>query len=300
MDGLGDGLGRRVIGVTPPALEPPSSNSNGNSTSPPVVQLSNVSFVREGRTIVAPLDWQIEADERWLVLGANGSGKTSLVRICAMYEHPSSGEVRVLGEQLGRTDVRVLRRRIGYLSAAISAQIRPALACLDVVMTAKYAALEPWWHRYDDADREQAVACLDRMGVSRFADRALATLSSGEQQRVLLARTLMNDPALLLLDEPSARLDLGGREQLVAALGELTSSPTSPPLVLVTHHLDEVPEGMTHALLLRDGLVMGSGPIELTLTSQTLSDCFEMPLTLERRDDGRMTAWAQRVRPVVR
>ena len=122
MDGLGDGLGRRVIGVTPPVLEPPSSNSNGNSTSPPVVQLSNVSFVREGRTIVAPLDWQIEADERWLVLGANGSGKTSLVRICAMYEHPSSGEVRVFGEQLGRTDVRVLRRRIGYLSAAISAQ----------------------------------------------------------------------------------------------------------------------------------------------------------------------------------
>jgi iron complex transport system ATP-binding protein len=286
--------------VTPSALEPPSPNSNGDSSITPVVQLSNVSFVRDGRIIVAPLDWQIAATERWLVLGANGSGKTSLVRICAMYEHPSTGEVQVLGERLGRTDVRVLRRRIGYLSAAMSAQIRPALDCIDVVMTAKYAALEPWWHRYDDVDRERATACLERMGVARFADRALATLSSGEQQRVLLARTLMNDPALVLLDEPSARLDLGGREQLVTALGELTTSATSPPLVLVTHHLDEVPDGMTHALLLRDGRVVESGPIDTALTSQSLSDCFEMPLTLERRDDGRMTAWSRRVRPDVR
>jgi iron complex transport system ATP-binding protein len=163
-------------------------------------------------------------------------------------------------------------------------------------MTAKYAALEPWWHRYDDADRQQAVACLEQMGVARFADRPLSTLSSGEQQRVLLARTLMNDPGLLLLDEPSARLDLGGREQLVTALGELTTDATSPPLVLVTHHLDEVPEGMTHALLLREGAVVASGPIDQTLTSQTLTQCFDMPLTLERRDDGRMAAWAPRVR----
>lgn len=262
-----------------------------------VVQLTNVSFVRDGRIIVAPLDWQIAADERWLVLGANGSGKTSLMRICAMYEHPSSGEVRVLGQTLGRTDVRVLRRSIGYLSAAMSAQIRPALDCIDVVMTAKYAALEPWWHRYDDADRNRALDCLERMGVAAFADRSLGRLSSGEQQRVLLARTLMNDPALVLLDEPSARLDLGGREQLVAALSELTMSQTSPPLVLVTHHLDEVPTGMTHALLLRDGRVVATGPIDDALTSETLSDCFAMPLTLEQRDDGRMAAWAQRLTP---
>lgn len=286
--------------MTPPVLEPPSANSNGESTATRVVELSNVSFVRDGRTIVAPINWHISTDERWLVLGANGSGKTSLVRICAMYEHPSTGVVRVLGEQLGRTDVRVLRRRIGYLSAAMSAQIRPAMDCIDVVMTAKYAALEPWWHRYDDIDRARAVACLERMGVGRFSHRALATLSSGEQQRVLLARTLMNDPALVLLDEPSARLDLGGREQLVTALGELTTSSTSAPLVLVTHHLDEVPDGMTHALLLRDGQVVVAGPIDSTLTSETLSDCFEMPLTLERRDDGRMTAWARRVRPDAR
>ncbi|MCU1361531.1 MAG: Iron transporter ATP-binding protein [Ilumatobacteraceae bacterium] len=258
----------------------------------PTVQLTGVSFVRDGRTIVAPIDWSIEPDQRWLVLGANGSGKTSLVRICAMYEHPSTGIVRVLGEELGRTDVRVLRRRIGYLSASIAAQIRPQLECLDVVMTAKYAALEPWWHRYDDEDRRQATACLERMGVARFAQRSLSTLSSGEQQRVLLARTLMNDPGLVLLDEPSARLDLGGREQLVQALGELTINPTAAPLVLVTHHLDEVPDGMTHALLLREGQVIASGPIDEALDSATLSDCFEMPLTLERRGDGRMSAWA--------
>jgi iron complex transport system ATP-binding protein len=277
--GARQGASRMVIGVSTASLEP-------------VVDLRGVSFVRDGRTIVAPLDWQVAADERWLVVGANGSGKTSLIRICGMYEHPSSGVVRVLGEQLGRTDVRELRRRIGFLSAALAAEIRPGLPCIDVVMTAKHAALEPWWHRYDSDDRARAVQSLDRMGVARFADQPMSALSSGEQQRVLLARTLMNDPGLILLDEPTARLDLGGREQLVAALGELTTNRASPPLVLVTHHLDEVPRGMTHALLLRDGHAVMMGPIDEALTSTTLSDCFGMPLTLERRADGRMAAWA--------
>ncbi len=250
--------------------------------------------MRDGRVILAPLDWRVEADQRWLVLGANGSGKTTLVRIAAMYEHPSSGDATVLGERLGRTDVRVLRRRIGYSSAAIAAQIRPELTAVDVVMTAKFAALEPWWHRYDDADRTRAIDCLGRMSVARFADRSLGTLSSGEQQRVLLARTLMTDPGLLLLDEPGSRLDLGGREQLVAALAELTTDPEAAPLVLVTHHLDEVPDGMTHVMMLRTGEVVASGPIEATLTAEALSDCFEMSLQLERRLDRRWSAWAAR------
>ena len=257
-----------------------------------VLDLHDVSFVRDGRTIVAAISWRVAAAERWLVLGANGSGKTTLVRICALYEHPSTGTVHVLGEQLGHTDVRVLRRRIGYSSAALTAQIRPALSCLDVVMTAKHAALEPWWHRYDDHDRQRAISCLDRMGVHRFADRSIGTLSSGEQQRVMLARTLMNDPGVVLLDEPSARLDLGGREQLVGALAELTLDPSAPPLVLVTHHLDEVPPGITHVLLLRDGIVVHRGPLETTLTAHALSECFAMPLELERRPDGRMAAWS--------
>jgi iron complex transport system ATP-binding protein len=214
--------------------------------------------------------------------------------MCALYEHPSSGTIDVLGERLGQTDVRELRRRVGYASAAMTAQIRPELTCTEVVMTAKHAALEPWWHRYDDDDRARAVNCLDRMGVGAFAERPLATLSSGEQQRVVLARTMMNDPGVLLLDEPSARLDLGGREQLVGALAELTTDPAAAPLVLVTHHLDEVPDGMTHVLLLRRGQVVAAGPIDTTLTSQTLSECFEITLQLERRDDGRLSAWAER------
>lgn len=257
-----------------------------------VLDLTDVSFVRDERVILAPLTWRVTAGQRWLVLGANGSGKTSLLRIASMYEHPSTGRVSVLGERLGRTDVRRLRRRIGYLSAALAAQIRPELRCLDIVMTAKYAALEPWWHRYTAEDEAEASACLTRMGVAAFAQRSLATLSSGEQQRVLLARTLMNQPGVILLDEPSARLDLGGREQLVRALSELTTDADAPPLVLVTHHLDEVPPGMTHVLMLREGSVITSGPIGRHLRADTLSECFGLQLHLDRRADGRFSAWA--------
>src|SRR4051794_9334733 len=264
--------------------------------SPPVVSLNSVTFVRDGRMILSPLTWKVLPGQRWLVLGANGSGKTTLLRIAAMHEHPSSGVVEVLGERLGRTDVRVLRRRVGYLSASLTAQLRPGLAARDVVMTAKFAALEPWWHHYGPADAARAIACLERMGVAWAVERELGTLSSGEQQRVLLARTLMNEPGVVMLDEPSARLDLGGREHLVQALAELTTDPTAPPLVLVTHHLDEVPRGMTHVLLLRDGIVTASGPIDETLRADALSDCFGLPLVLERRDDGRFSAWAEPAR----
>jgi iron complex transport system ATP-binding protein len=260
----------------------------------PALELDHVTFEREGRRILDDITLCVHRDERWLVLGANGSGKTTLLRIAAMYEHPSRGAVRVLGETLGRTDVRQLRRRVGYASAALAAQFRPQLPASDVVMTAKFAALEPWWHRYDDADRAQALACLDRMQVGRLANRTMSTLSSGEQQRVLLARTLMNDPEVILLDEPSARLDLGGREQLVHALADLAAQLDGPPFVLVTHHVDEVPDGITHALLLRDGTVVTHGPIDEALTATSLSECFAMDLALERRSDGRLSAWARR------
>jgi iron complex transport system ATP-binding protein len=257
----------------------------------PVLKLAKVTFVRDDRSILSPIDWQVNAGERWLVLGANGSGKTTLLRIASMYEHPSAGKVEVLGERLGRTDVRELRRRVGYMSAALAAEIRTELRARDVVMTARYAALEPWWHRYTTQDEARAEECLARMGVGWTADRSLGTLSSGEQQRVLLARTLMNDPGVLLLDEPSARLDLGGREQLVQALSELTLDPAAPPVILVTHHLDEVPPGMTHVLMLRDGKVVAKGPIGRHLTAANLSTCFGMPLHLEHRADGRLSAW---------
>jgi iron complex transport system ATP-binding protein len=256
------------------------------------LNLDAITFVRDGRSILDRVSLRVRSGERWLILGANGSGKTTLVRIAAMYEHPTRGSVSVAGETLGSTDVRELRRRIGYVSASFAMELRGALDPLDVVMTAKNAALEPWWHQYDGADRSRAQGCLDRMGVGHLTGRSFSTLSSGEQQRVLLARSLMNDPAVLLLDEPSARLDLGGREQLVRALGDITGDPTAPPLVLVTHHVDEVPPGMTHVLMLRQGAVLASGPIETTLTAERLSECFGLHLRLERRADGRWTAFA--------
>ena len=263
----------------------------------PALALDHIVFRRDGALILDDVTFHVRTGDRWVVLGANGSGKSTLLRIAAVYEHPSHGTVRVLGETLGRTDVRVLRRRVGYNSASLSADLRPSVRAVDIVMTAKYAALEPWWHRYTDADRERAIACLVRMGVGRLADRQLATLSTGERQRVLLARTLMNDPGVILLDEPSAGLDLGGREQLVAALAELGGQPASPPFVLVTHHVDEIPPGTTHALLLKGGQAIAQGTLAEALTSATLSECFEMPLTLEQRDDGRFTAWATATRP---
>lgn len=259
-----------------------------------VVRFREVSFVRDGRAIVSPFAWRVTAGQRWLVLGANGSGKSTLVRLAALYEHPSSGTVEVLGERLGRTDVRELRRRIGYLSASLAGDLRGELPSIDVVMTAKHAALEPWWHRYTADDERRARSCLERFDVGWAADRPIATLSSGEQQRVLLARTLMNDPGLVLLDEPSARLDLGGRESLVGALGTLAADADAPPMVLVTHHLDEVPDGITDVLMLRRGEVIASGAIDRHLTADSLSECFEMPLQLERRADGRWSAWRRR------
>lgn len=251
--------------------------------------------MRRGATLVLDdVSLTVRAHERWLVLGANGSGKTSLLRVAAMYDHPTSGTVEVLGERLGRTDVRQLRRRVGYASAALADQMRPTLRVLDAVRTARFAALEAWWHTYTAADDERALDCLERMGVGRFADRPLDTLSSGERQRVLLARTLMNDPAIVLLDEPSARLDLAGREQLVHALDDFAADPLAPPLVVVTHHVDDIPPSTTHVLMIRQGRVLRRGPVGEVLDGAGLSETFGIDLALERRPDGRFSAWARR------
>ena len=263
----------------------------------PVLALDQIVFARDGTRILDEVTLHVGSRDRWVVLGANGSGKSTLLRIAAAYEHPSRGSVRVLGETIGRTDVRVLRRRVGYNAAGLSAELRPSLTAVEVVMTAKYAALEPWWHEYTEADRQRAGDCLARMGVGSFANRTLGTLSTGERQRVLLARTLMNDPGVILLDEPSAGLDLGGREQLVSALAELAAHAESPPFVLVTHHVDEIPVGTTHALLLRAGRAVAQGTLDRSLTAEALSECFSMPLTLERRGDGRFSSWARVAAP---
>lgn len=266
----------------------------GAATSPadaPVLRLEGVGLVLDGQRVLAAVDWTVRPGERWVVLGRNGSGKTSLLRIASLYQHPSVGTVEVLGEVLGRTDVRRLRTRIGVASAALADLLRPGLTALDVVVTAKHAALEPWWHTYDDADRERARGLLARVGLDGVAEQRFGTLSSGERQRTQLARTLMADPGLLLLDEPTAGLDLGGREDLVRRLGALASDPATPPTVLVTHHVEEIPPGFGHVLLLRDGEVQAAGPIDDVLRADALSACFGLPLELDRHGD-RWTARA--------
>jgi iron complex transport system ATP-binding protein len=257
---------------------------------PAALSLRDVTLVREGRAILDSVTWTVGASERWVVLGRNGCGKSTLMKIASLYLHPSSGEVDVLGETLGRTDVRSLRKRIGVASSGMADQLRSDLIAADVVMTAKNAALETWWHTYDDADRQRARDCLERMEIGRLADRSFATLSSGEKQRVLLARTLMPEPGLLLLDEPTAGLDLAGREDLVRTLGVLAVGVDTPATVLVTHHVEEIPEGFTHVLMLREGRVLSAGTLDDVLTEANLSQCFEMPLGLERRH-GRWWAW---------
>ena len=255
------------------------------------LSLRGVGLTRDGRDILDSIDWDVCAGERWIVLGPNGSGKTSLVRIASFQVHPSRGDVAVLGEQLGRTDIRRLRNRIGLASSALSDQLRPTLLAEDVVVTAKHGALEPWWHTYDDADRAEARRCLERMGVGHLAARSFGTLSSGERQRVLLARTLLGAPGVILLDEPSAGLDLGGREELVRSLAALAAVVDAPPVVFVTHHVEEIPPGFTHVLLVREGRIVAAGPLEETLTEAALSSLFGLPLRL-RRTDGRWSAIA--------
>jgi len=258
----------------------------------PALQFDDVTLVHDTTTILSGIHWEVSTGQCWVVLGRNGSGKTSLLRVAALYDHPSSGRVSVLGETLGRTDVRRLRQRIGYVSAAFADLIRPGLAAIEVVMCGRYAALEPWWHAYDEADRARAGRLIEEMGVADRANHRFATLSSGERQRVLLARAQMAEPGVLLADEPNAGLDLGGREELLAQFDRLAAREDGPPLVLVTHHVEEIPAGATHVLALREGSVHAAGPIDEVLSAEMLSSCFDLPLRL-RRDGGRWWARAE-------
>ncbi len=256
-------------------------------TSP--LALTNVGLDRDERTILDGVDLTVERDQRWVVLGRNGCGKTTLLRIASLYLHPTRGTVDVLGNRLGRVDIRKLRPLVGFTSAGFADMLRPELTATEVVMTAKNGALEPWWHTYDTNDRDRARTQLARLGVTHLADKAFGNISSGERQRVLLARTLMTDPGLLLLDEPTAALDLGGREDLIAGLDDLALQDDTPATVLVTHHVEEIPSTFTHVLLLVEGSVLAAGPIDDTLNQDALSSCFGLPVSLERRD-GRWTA----------
>jgi iron complex transport system ATP-binding protein len=247
-----------------------------------VVDLDSVGVVRTGSHLLADLTWKVELDERWVVLGPNGAGKTTLLNIAGARLYPSTGTARVLGEQLGRTDINELRTRIGLASAALADRIPGEERVADVVMTASWGVVGRWRERYEAMDEVRARALLEQFGVAGLADRAFGTLSEGERKRVQIARALMTDPELLLLDEPAAGLDLGAREDLVSRLAELAYDPDAPALVLVTHHVEEIPPGFTHALLLRDGAVVAQGLMDDTVTGENLSKTFDVPLTLER------------------
>lgn len=258
----------------------------------PAVRLSGVSVVRNDRAILDDVDWEVSASERWVVLGPNGSGKTTLLQVAGARLWPTRGVVEVLGQRLGRVDVRTLRPRVALVSGSVIRQLRPGLTAREVVVTGRYGALEPWWNRYTEADWAEADRLLGGTPGEGIAEREFGVISEGERQRVLLARALMGQPELLLLDEPAAGLDLGAREQLVSRLAALAADPSVPPLVLVTHHAEEIPPGTTHAALVRDGRLLDAGPLEEVLTAEAVSECFEVNVAVGR-DGGRWWARAE-------
>jgi len=260
-----------------------------------LIEFSGVTLRRGGATLVGPIDWSVELDERWVVLGPNGAGKTSLLRMAAAVEHPSTGTAFVLGERLGRTDMSELRSRIGLSSSALAQRIPDDEVVRDLVVSAGYAVLGRWREQYDDVDYNRALDTLESIGAEHLADRRYGTLSEGERKRVLIARSLMTDPELLLLDEPAAGLDLGGREELVARLADLAADADAPASVLVTHHVEEIPEGFTHCLLLSEGRAIASGLLPDVLTSENLSQAFGQSIALEYID-GRYFARRTRSR----
>jgi len=257
-----------------------------------VLDFSHVSVRRGNKVIVDDVSWQVDDGERWVVLGPNGAGKTTVIQLAAGRMFPTRGTVSVLGERLGAVDVSELRTRVGLASAALAERIPGTEKVLDIVLTAAYGMTGRWREEYDDADVARARDLLAAFGVAALEGRRFATLSEGERKRVQVARSLMSDPELLILDEPASGLDLGGREVLLRALGELAAEPHAPILVLVTHHVEEIPPGFTHGLLMRAGRIEAAGEIGTVMTSEHLSRTFGTGLQVEHRD-GRFTARAR-------
>jgi iron complex transport system ATP-binding protein len=258
-----------------------------------VLRMRGVGVRRERSMLLRDVDWTAHSGERWVVIGPNGAGKTTLLQVAAAQLFPSAGSVEVLGERLGEVDVFDLRSRIGFASAAVADRVRPAEKVIDLVLTASYAILGRWKEEYESADLTRAVELLDALGCAHLIRRRFATLSEGERKRVQIARALMPDPELLLLDEPAAGLDLGGREDLLRWLSALARDPRAPMMVLVTHHVEEVPDGFTHAILLRKGAVVAAGELAGVFTGQNLSKAFGLALSVEQRQ----SRWWARAAP---
>ncbi|GAB3387434.1 ABC transporter ATP-binding protein [Humibacter soli] len=257
-----------------------------------VLSLRSVSVVRDGNAILDDVDWTVTADQRWVILGPNGAGKTTLVQLAAAASHPTSGKVEVLDEKLGKAELAELTPRIGYASSALAKRIPKRETVLDVVLTAAYAVTGRWNEEYEDIDTRRARRVLAEWKLDDLADRAFGTLSDGEQKRVQIARSVMTDPELLILDEPAASLDLGSREELVTLLGGYASDSRSPAMIMVTHHAEEIPTGFTHVLLLKNGRIVAAGPLDETLTSDRLTETFGLPIEVTSHD-GRYAARAK-------
>jgi iron complex transport system ATP-binding protein len=256
-----------------------------------VVELAGVSIVRNGSTLISDISWEVDEADRWVVIGPNGAGKTTLLQVISAQIHPSSGVAGVLGEVLGTVDVFELRPRIGLTSAALAERIPRGERVHDVVVSASYAVVGRWREQYDELDHERADELLAKLRIDSLANRTFGTLSEGERKRVQIARALMTDPELLLLDEPAAGLDLAGRETLVNTLAELAQDDYAPASILVTHHVEEIPSGITHAMLLKAGRIVAAGPLRDTLTAENLTKTFDVELSLAE-NDGRWSARA--------
>lgn len=257
-----------------------------------ILEIENLSVRRGGKTILGPLNWQVLEGQRWVVLGPNGAGKTTLLQVCSSLIHPTSGSIKILGEQLGKVDVFELRTRIGLTSSALVEQLPAYELVIDVVLTAAYAMLGRWQEKYDLWDESRAMALLTALGVRELGDRNFGSLSEGEKKRVQIARALMADPELLLLDEPASSLDLGGREDLLKRIEVFAKDPLAPATVIVTHHIEEIPAGTTHALLLKEGSEVAKGDINTVITDLNLSNAYGLPISVQS-EGGRFFARAR-------